>query len=83
MEARRKGVEGRMVVTRNRRSNSGRSSRAKPCEGCVGWRARWFEEAPFPSRFRFQNGPRRQGFAAPRPHRAPLTSPGRSERVLR
>jgi hypothetical protein len=39
----------------------------------------WFGQAPFPSRFRFQNGPRRQGFATPRPHRAPWTSPGRSE----
>gem|GEM_PF-7001832 len=33
MEARRKGVVGRMVVTRNRRSNSGRSSRARRYEG--------------------------------------------------
>jgi hypothetical protein len=32
----------------------------------------------------FQNGPRRQGFASPRQHRAPLTAPGRSElRCLR
>ncbi len=35
--------------------------------------------APFPSNHIFQNGPRRQGFAAPR-MRAPLTAPGRSER---
>jgi hypothetical protein len=27
----------------------------------------------------FQNGPRRKGFASPRPHRAPLTAPGRSK----
>jgi hypothetical protein len=29
----------------------------------------------------FQNGPRRQGFAPPRPNRAPLTAPGRSEKL--
>jgi hypothetical protein len=35
--------------------------------------------AAFPFRSRFQNGPRRQGFASPRKNRAPLTAPGRSE----
>jgi hypothetical protein len=30
----------------------------------------------------FQNRPRRQGFASPRPHRAPLTAPGRSKTSL-
>ena len=35
--------------------------------------------APFPFTLTLQNGPRRQGFAAPRLHRAPLTAPGRSE----
>lgn len=35
--------------------------------------------AAFPFRSMFQNGPRRQGFAAPRTNRAPLTAPGRSE----
>ena len=34
--------------------------------------------APFPSSDTLQNGPRRQGFAAPRKPRAPLTAPGRS-----
>src|ERR1017187_4281736 len=34
---------------------------------------------PFPRRKPSQNGPRRQGFAAPRRNRAPLTAPGRSE----
>jgi hypothetical protein len=33
----------------------------------------------FPFFAMFQNGPRRQGFAAPREKRAPLTAPGRSE----
>jgi hypothetical protein len=69
MEARRKGVAGRTVVIRNRRSNSGRSSRAETrLRGALGGGRGWFGQAPFPSRFRFQNGPRRQGFAAPRPH---------------
>jgi hypothetical protein len=36
--------------------------------------------ARFPSRSRFQNGPRCQGFATPRKKRAPLTAPGRSEK---
>jgi len=35
--------------------------------------------ARFPCCSRFRNGPRRQGFAAPRTNRAPLTAPGRSE----
>ena len=35
--------------------------------------------ARFPFCPRFQNGPRRQGFATPRINRAPLTAPGRSE----
>ena len=35
--------------------------------------------APFPSDSTFQNGPRCQGFASPRPKGAPLTAPGRSE----
>jgi hypothetical protein len=35
--------------------------------------------ARFPCCPRFQNGPRRQGFAPPRSTRAPLTAPGRSE----
>ena len=35
--------------------------------------------ARFPSLSTFQNGPRCQGFAAPRINRAPLTAPGRSE----
>ena len=35
--------------------------------------------APFPFTSRFQNGPRRKGFAPPRKNRAPLTAPGRSE----
>jgi hypothetical protein len=35
--------------------------------------------AAFPFCPMFQNGPRRQGFAAPRTNRAPLTAPGRSE----
>jgi len=34
---------------------------------------------PFPLFAMFQNGPRRQGFAAPRKKRAPLTAAGRSE----
>ena len=34
---------------------------------------------PFPFFAMFQNGPRRQGFAAPRKKRAPLTAAGRSE----
>src|ERR1700686_4757236 len=34
---------------------------------------------PFPLRRSSQNGPRRQGFAAPRRNGAPLTAPGRSE----
>jgi hypothetical protein len=34
---------------------------------------------PFPFRSRFRNGPRRQGSAPPRKHRAPWTAPGRSE----
>jgi hypothetical protein len=34
--------------------------------------------APFPSSPAFQNGPRRQGSAAPRKTSAPLTAPGRS-----
>ena len=34
---------------------------------------------PFPRRKPSQNGPRRQGFAAPRRNGAPLTAPGRSE----
>src|SRR6185369_5401049 len=34
--------------------------------------------APFPSSETFQNGPRRQGSAAPRKTGAPLTAPGRS-----
>ena len=34
--------------------------------------------APFPSSQTLQNGPRRQGSAAPRKTRAPLTAPGRS-----
>ena len=38
---------------------------------------------PFPFRSRFRNGPRRQGFASPRPIRAPLTAPGRSEEFPR
>ena len=37
--------------------------------------------AAFPFRSMFQNGPRRQGFASPRTHRAPLTAPGRSENL--
>jgi len=37
--------------------------------------------APFPSNDIFQNGPRRQGSATPRKKRAPLTAPGRSERL--
>jgi len=37
--------------------------------------------AAFPFRFMFQNGPRRQGCAAPRINRAPLTAPGRSENL--
>jgi hypothetical protein len=37
--------------------------------------------ARFPCCPRFQNGPRRQGFAPPRSTRAPLTAPGRSELV--
>ena len=37
--------------------------------------------APFPFCSTFRNGPRRQGFAAPRKHRAPLTAPGRSENL--
>ena len=37
--------------------------------------------AAFPFRSMFQNGPRRQGFAAPRTNRAPLTAPGRSENL--
>jgi len=36
--------------------------------------------APFPVTSTFWNGPRRQGFAPPRPLRAPLTAPGRSEK---
>jgi hypothetical protein len=36
---------------------------------------------PFPPGPRFRNGPRRQGFAAPRTNRAPLTAPGRSENL--
>ena len=35
--------------------------------------------ARFPFSPMFQNGPRAQGFAAPRTNRAPLTAPGRSE----
>ena len=35
--------------------------------------------ARFPFRPMFQNGPRRQGSAAPRINRAPLTAAGRSE----
>ena len=46
MEARRKGVAGRTVVIRNRRSNSGRNSRARRCERCVGWRARVARGSP-------------------------------------
>ena len=34
--------------------------------------------AAFPFRSSLHNGPRRQGFAAPRTTRAPLTAPGRS-----
>jgi len=34
--------------------------------------------APFPSSQTLQNGPRRQGSAAPRKTGAPLTAPGRS-----
>src|SRR5215813_13909855 len=43
--------------------------------------ARGTPETParFPSRSRFRNGPRCQGFATPRKKRAPLTAPGRSE----
>ena len=40
------------------------------------------EERPFPIQTLFQNGPRRQGFAAPRKTSAPLTAPGRSEPFL-
>jgi len=36
--------------------------------------------APFPSPELFQNGPRRQGSAAPRKTGPPLTAPGRSEK---
>ncbi len=39
--------------------------------------------ASFPSGPRFRNGPRRQGFAAPRKTGAPLTAPGRSDSFLR
>ena len=35
--------------------------------------------AAFPFRSRFQNGPRRPGFASPHIKRAPWTAPGRSE----
>ena len=38
-------------------------------------------QAPFPFIAIFQNGPRRQGFASPRKTGAPLTAPGRSEKL--
>jgi hypothetical protein len=38
--------------------------------------------APFPSPQILQNGPRRQGSAAPRTNRAPLTAPGRSDKPV-
>jgi hypothetical protein len=37
--------------------------------------------AAFPFCPIFQNGPRRQGFASPRTNSAPLSAPGRSERL--
>ena len=40
------------------------------------------DPGPFLLRPASQNGPRRQGFAAPRPLRAPLTAPGRSKNLL-
>src|SRR5579872_1286212 len=39
------------------------------------------DPGPFPLRPVSQNGPRPQGFAAPRPLRAPLTAPGRSKNL--
>ena len=80
MEARRKGVEGRMVVTRDRRSNSGRSSRAKPCEGCVGWRARVARGRPLSLSFQIpeRSSPSRVRCAAPTSRALDVSGPFRT-----
>ena len=55
-------------------SSSGNPDRKQPQTTC--------DPGPFLLRPASQNGPRPQGFAAPRPLRAPLTAPGRSKNLL-
>jgi hypothetical protein len=80
MEARRKGVAGRMVVTRNRRSNSGRSSRGRPCEGQVGWRAQVARGSPLSLSFQIpeRSSPSRVRCAAPTSRALDVSGPFRT-----
>ena len=82
MEARRKGVAGRTVVTRNRRSNSGRSSRAIRCEGWVGWRARG-SPLSLPFQIPERSSPSRVRCAAPTSRALDVSGPFRTRAEMR